>query len=205
MIGRLILALGAVLVIMWLLARFARRPLAGKSDRVVTVLARQQLNRNASVAVLKVLDRAFVVGVTDQGVSLLSETDLPALEDALSTQSIKSGRVRPATEELTVAAELPRYTAPSAIAPAAPASTAPAASALMPAPLSATPMSGGGHRAASTSRASRGSRGSRGPKAAATGVDPAADGKKSALDGSILSPKTWSSLVSVARDVTVRR
>lgn len=205
MIGRLILALGAVLVIMWLLARFARRPLAGKSERVVTVLARQQLNRNASVAVLKVLDRAFLVGVTDQGVNLLTETDLTALEDALSNQSTRPGRGRPATAELTAAVELPRYTASSAIAPAPTTSTAPP---LTPASLSVTATTGGGHRAASTARASRGSRGARGPKTARspqTVGTTAAEGKKSALDGSILSPKTWSSLINVARDVTVRR
>jgi flagellar protein FliO/FliZ len=186
MIGRLILALGAVLVLMWLLARFARKPLTGKSDRVVTVLARQQLNRNASVAVLKVLDRAFIVGVTDQGVNLLTETDLESLEDALGNQSPKAPRLRGITAA--------RLSADSATEPEIVLEPA-----LITSALAAAPVSTGGHRAARAPRANRATRARRGAQS-----QPAVRGK-SALDGSILSPKTWSQLVNVARDVTVRR
>jgi flagellar protein FliO/FliZ len=84
LIGRMLLALGVVLGVMWVLARWARRPLTGKTDRVLAVLARQQLSRNASVAVVKVLDKALIVGVTESGVRLLSEADLESFETALS-------------------------------------------------------------------------------------------------------------------------
>ena len=40
-IGRMLLALVFVLGVMWLLARWARKPLGGKADRVMAVLARQ--------------------------------------------------------------------------------------------------------------------------------------------------------------------
>jgi flagellar protein FliO/FliZ len=93
-IGRMLLALGVVLGLMWALARFVRRPLTGKADRVLNVLARQQLSRNASVAVLKVMDRALVVGVTDQGVRLLTETELEPLLAAITAQAAKPPRQR---------------------------------------------------------------------------------------------------------------
>jgi flagellar protein FliO/FliZ len=86
-IGRMLLALVFVLGVMWLLARWARKPLgAGKADRVMSVLARQQLSRTSSVAVLKVMDRALVLGVTEQGIRLITETELSPIEDALATE-----------------------------------------------------------------------------------------------------------------------
>ncbi|WP_433079964.1 flagellar biosynthetic protein FliO [Dactylosporangium sp. CA-052675] len=55
--------------------RIARRPLGGRSGGAVTVVARQQLSRGSSVAVVKVADRALVLGVSDAGVSLLADAD----------------------------------------------------------------------------------------------------------------------------------
>jgi len=87
-IGRMLVALVVVLAVMWALAKWARKPLgAGKSDKVMTVLARQQLSRTSSVAVLKLMDRALVLGVTEQGVQLLTETELAPLEDALTVEA----------------------------------------------------------------------------------------------------------------------
>ena len=84
-IGRMLLALVFVLGVMWLLARWARKPMGGKADRVMAVLARQQLSRTSSVTVLRVMDRALVLGVTEQGVQLITETELAAVEQALAT------------------------------------------------------------------------------------------------------------------------
>jgi flagellar biogenesis protein FliO len=86
-IGRMLLALVLVLGVMWGLARWARKPLGGKADRVMAVLARQQLSRSSSVTVLRVMDRALVLGVTEQGIRLITETDLLAIEDALASES----------------------------------------------------------------------------------------------------------------------
>lgn len=81
----LILRIGFSLLVvfglMWGLAKLARRPMAGRGGGTVAVLARQQLTRSASVAVVRVVDRALVVGVTDGQVNLLTETDLAALEE----------------------------------------------------------------------------------------------------------------------------
>ena len=102
-IGRMLLALVFVLGVMWLLARWARKPMGGKAERVMAVLARQQLSRTSSVTVLRVMDRALVLGVTEQGVQLLTETELSAIEDALASdadtgRSWTRMRVAPASE-----------------------------------------------------------------------------------------------------------
>jgi flagellar protein FliO/FliZ len=81
--ARITLSLAAVLGLMWLLARAARKPLKARAAGAVAVLARQQLSRNASVAVVRVADRALIIGVTEAQVSLLAETDLAAVTAAL--------------------------------------------------------------------------------------------------------------------------
>ncbi|WP_067479287.1 flagellar biosynthetic protein FliO [Actinomadura hibisca] len=79
---RITLSLAVVLVLMWLLAKVARRPLAGRGGDTVAVLARQQLTRGTSVAVVRVADRALVLGVTDAQITLLAETDPATVERA---------------------------------------------------------------------------------------------------------------------------
>ena len=92
-IGRMLLALVLVLGVMWALARWARKPMGvGKGERVMTVLARQQLSRSSSVTVLKLMDRALVLGVTEQGVQLLTETELAPIEQALTVPAVSRRR-----------------------------------------------------------------------------------------------------------------
>ena len=81
----LVLRIGFSLLIvfglMWGLAKMARRPLSARHGTgSLSVLNRQQLSRGSSVAVVQVADRALVLGVTDQQVSLLGETTLAAFE-----------------------------------------------------------------------------------------------------------------------------
>ena len=78
---RLGLSLLAVLALLWLTARLVRGS-AVRGLGVVELLARQQVGRGAAVAVLRVADRALVVGVTDSSVTLIGETDLEAVEAA---------------------------------------------------------------------------------------------------------------------------
>jgi flagellar protein FliO/FliZ len=151
-IGRMLLALVLVLILMWCLARWARKPMGGRTDRVMTVLARQQLSRTSSVTVLRVMDRALVLGVTEQGVQLISETELSAVEEALATET---GRGRAGLRKQPAEAGTPD--AEAIDSPLEPAR------------------------------------------------QPADRRGVAALDGSVLSPKTWSQLVSAARELTVRR
>jgi flagellar protein FliO/FliZ len=76
------LSLAAVLGVLWLAARLLRQGTAGRADGVVEVLARQQVGRGAAVTVVRVADRALVLGVTEQGVSLLTDADLAAVRAA---------------------------------------------------------------------------------------------------------------------------
>jgi len=77
----LILRIGFSLLVvfglMWGLARVARRGGVGRrGSGSLAVLTRQSLSRGSSVAVVQVADRALILGVTDNQVSLLGETDL---------------------------------------------------------------------------------------------------------------------------------
>ncbi|MDY7085747.1 MAG: flagellar biosynthetic protein FliO [Actinomycetota bacterium] len=80
----LVLRIGFTLLIimgmMWGLARLVRRPLLGRGHGALMVLNRQQLSRGAAVAVVKVADRAMILGVTDQQVSLLGEAEIADFE-----------------------------------------------------------------------------------------------------------------------------
>jgi flagellar protein FliO/FliZ len=87
LIGRLLVSLAAVLVLMWVIARRVRKTSVGRSGALVDVLSRRQLSRTASVAVVRVLDKALIVGVTDGQVSLIGETDLAAAEQALEDEA----------------------------------------------------------------------------------------------------------------------
>ncbi|HVM41057.1 MAG TPA: flagellar biosynthetic protein FliO [Acidimicrobiia bacterium] len=85
--GRLVISLAVVLVLMALLAKVMRKrmvPGTGRRKRpgqLIEVVARQQLGRNASIALVRVGASELLVGVTDQQVNLITETDSVVLED----------------------------------------------------------------------------------------------------------------------------
>jgi flagellar protein FliO/FliZ len=82
LIMRISFSLLIVFGLLWGLARALRRPLGGnRGAGALAVLSRQQLSRGAAVAIIQVHDRALIVGVTDQQVSLLGEADLEAFAD----------------------------------------------------------------------------------------------------------------------------
>jgi flagellar protein FliO/FliZ len=67
--------------LMWGLAKVARRGVSGgRGTGTLSVLNRQQLARGAAVTVVQVADRALILGVTDQQVSLLGETELAVFQ-----------------------------------------------------------------------------------------------------------------------------
>jgi flagellar protein FliO/FliZ len=81
----LVLRIGFSLLVvfglMWGLAKVARRPLSGnRGTGTLSVLNRQQLARGAAVTIVQVADKALILGVTDQQVSLLGETELDKFE-----------------------------------------------------------------------------------------------------------------------------
>ncbi|WP_345711521.1 flagellar biosynthetic protein FliO, partial [Kineococcus glutinatus] len=79
-LARMSVSLVAVLGLMWLIARRMRRSRsAGAAGSGLAVLERTSIGHKAGVAVVRVGDRALVVGVTEQQVSLLSELALDAV------------------------------------------------------------------------------------------------------------------------------
>ncbi|MBM7773327.1 flagellar protein FliO/FliZ [Actinokineospora baliensis] len=76
---RVFIALLLVLAALWLAARLARRPMRNRRrGGALDVLARTQLSRGASVAVIQVDKTALVLGVTDHQVNLLHVADADA-------------------------------------------------------------------------------------------------------------------------------
>lgn len=83
---RLILSLGVVLGLIGGLVWVARRRGTGlgfgfgPSAEAIVVKGREQISRNSTIALLKVGDRALLVGVTDQRIEVLAEGEelLPA-------------------------------------------------------------------------------------------------------------------------------
>ncbi|GII26154.1 flagellar biosynthetic protein FliO [Planosporangium mesophilum] len=79
---RIIFSLLVVVALMWGMAKLARKPLGiRKGGGLIEVLGRQQLSRGSSVAVVRIADKAMVLGVTDGQVSLIAETELSVIEE----------------------------------------------------------------------------------------------------------------------------
>ena len=103
---RIAFSLLIVFGLMWALARVVRRPLNGRrGPSSIAVLHRQQLSRGSSVAVVQVAGRALVLGVTDQQVSLLGETDLAEFE----TEPHPGERRKPVALEADVLGSTPTW------------------------------------------------------------------------------------------------
>ncbi len=99
----LVLRIGFSLLVvfglMWGLARVARRPLGGnRGTGTLSVLNRQQLSRGAAVTVVRVADRALILGVTDQQVSLLGETELAPFERPPQAVERRQGVLPPSSD-----------------------------------------------------------------------------------------------------------
>ncbi|WP_432504470.1 flagellar biosynthetic protein FliO [Kineococcus arenarius] len=86
-LGRMSVSLVAVLGLLWLIARWLRRSRSvGAAQTGLEVLSRVGVGAKAGVAVVRVGERALVVGVTEQQVTLLTEAPaadlLPAPQEA---------------------------------------------------------------------------------------------------------------------------
>jgi flagellar protein FliO/FliZ len=98
---RLILSLAVVIGLMWVAANVLRkRGFTGVAGRrgprgpELELLARRPLGRNASIAVVRIGERALVVGVTDHQVTKLGDfenTEIDLEDDAIWTASSGPG------------------------------------------------------------------------------------------------------------------
>ena len=79
-----IVSLVVVLALVFTASRLLGRASGHDKDGVLDVLARQALGRTSSVAVVRVADRAYVLGVTDTHITLLDEADLAAMTEVIA-------------------------------------------------------------------------------------------------------------------------
>lgn len=113
---RVVFSLAVVLGLLWFIARTSSRRFGGAARSMVRIVARQPLARSASLAVVEVGDRVLVVGVSENGVSLLTELDpseLPASAES-TVEDLPVGRHL---------AELGRVPAPATTPARTPATT----------------------------------------------------------------------------------
>ena len=93
---RLLFSLGVVIGLMagaaWLLKRVSNGRITGMRPGAkpipMQVLGRQQLGRRSSVAMVRAGDRGFIVGVTDQQVTLLAETTADELMETAPPRTV---------------------------------------------------------------------------------------------------------------------
>ena len=142
LIGRVLVSLAAVLGVMWVIARRMRVGGKTRATKLIEVLGRQQVSKGASVAVVRIGEQALILGVTDNQVSVLADTDLAAARAVVAENETtrRAGSRRPAGHSVRLGKAAP--TAPTvatvpaatAVAPETPARpTALAGSALSPA------------------------------------------------------------------------
>lgn len=94
---RVVVSLALVLGLLWLVARASQRRFGGAARSMVRVIARQSLARNSALAVVEVGERVLVVGVGEQGVSLLTELDPDEVPEPVA------GSADPASSEASAA------------------------------------------------------------------------------------------------------
>jgi flagellar protein FliO/FliZ len=76
---RVLVALGAVLGLMWFLQRrLGQGTGRRRADRALTIVSRQSVGQKASVVVVDAAGQRFLLGVTEHAVNVLHTGDIPA-------------------------------------------------------------------------------------------------------------------------------
>lgn len=86
-VGRLLIALAVVLGVVWVIARKLRGTTVRqklRTEKLIDVMGRQNLSRNSSIAVVRVAERALIVGVTDTNVRVLGEVEVDEVHSYLA-------------------------------------------------------------------------------------------------------------------------
>ncbi len=89
---RVVVALGAVLGLMWFLQRRLGQG-AGRrrADRALTVVGRQSLGQKASVVVVDAAGQRFLLGVTEHAVNVLHTGEIPPEPEEVPVPGISRG------------------------------------------------------------------------------------------------------------------
>ncbi len=89
---RVVVALGAVLGLMWFLQRRLGQG-AGRrrADRALTIVSRQSVGQKASVVVVDAAGQRFLLGVTEHAVNVLHTGDIPPEPEEVPVPGISRG------------------------------------------------------------------------------------------------------------------
>ncbi|GEO34494.1 FliO/MopB family protein [Cellulomonas aerilata] len=93
---RVVLSLACVLGLIWFAGRKLQGTAGVRRQRTVplSVLGRQSLGKGAGVALVEVAGRVLLLGVGEQGVSVLTEVDVDAVPAATGRAPERTGQVR---------------------------------------------------------------------------------------------------------------
>ena len=176
---RVALSLAVVVGLLWVLQRRMQKGTRrGPKASLVSVVGRQGLGQKASVVVVDVEGRRFVLGVTEQSVTVLHDAVSPA-ESFATTLHAADADSRATTGPFA------RAGASTARAYEGAATAATADDETLPAPLTFRPRHDRGTRAADP--------------AARDESGPGSSSRPNRLAGSILSPATWQQTAAALR------
>ncbi|MGY3318350.1 flagellar biosynthetic protein FliO [Arthrobacter sp. TE12232] len=89
---RVVVALGAVLGLMWFLQRrLGKGTGRRRADRALTIVSRQSLGQKASVVVVDAAGQRFLLGVTEHAVNVLHTGDIPPEPEDVPVPGISRG------------------------------------------------------------------------------------------------------------------
>lgn len=85
---RVALSLAVVVGLLWFMQRrVTRSQRVSKNAQLITVVGRQGVGQKASVVVVDIDGQRFVLGVTEQNVSVLRSTEAPAAAESVAPAS----------------------------------------------------------------------------------------------------------------------
>lgn len=104
---RVLVALGAVLGLMWFLQRrigAAKGKGRRRASRTLSVVSRQSVGQKASVVVIDAGDRRFLLGVTEHNINVLHTGDIPAEREETTTAEHRLALPVPGSQVATAGA-----------------------------------------------------------------------------------------------------
>ena len=105
---RVLLSLAAVVGLLWFLQRrISKGTRSTRSTKLVNVVTRQSLAQKASVVVIDMEGKRFLLGVTEHSVTVLDATELPVIDTAAAFESALAEVEATPTPRKSVATPIP--------------------------------------------------------------------------------------------------